>query len=128
MRYKETDKPLPEIARELNVDAVVEGSVLRSGDRVRITTQLIQAEPDRHLWAESYERDLRDILALQSEVARTITREIQLRLTPHEETLLTSARQVNPDAHEAYLKGIYHWEKRSLRRVSGKRSNTWSKP
>ena len=74
MQYKGTKKPLPEIARELNVDAVVEGSVVRSGDRVRITAQLIQAPTDRHLWAQSYERDLRDVLALQSEVAKDIAR------------------------------------------------------
>ncbi len=113
MRYKDTDKPLPEIARELNVDAVVEGSVLRAGDRVRVTAQLIHAETDQHIWADNYDRDLRDILTLHSEVARTITREIQLSLTPLEETLLTSARQVNPEAHEAYLRGAYYLEKRS---------------
>jgi TolB-like protein len=76
MQYKGVKKPLPQIARELNVDAVIEGSVQRSGNRVRITTQLIEAAPDRHLWAESYERDLSDVLALQSEVARAIAGEI----------------------------------------------------
>ena len=85
MQYKGTKKPMPEIARELNVDAVLEGSVLRSGGRVRITAQLIQAKPEKHLWAESYERDLSDILALQSEVARAITNEVKIKLTPQEQ-------------------------------------------
>jgi len=107
MRYKKTEKPLPQIARELGVDGIVEGSVLRVGDRVRITAQLIQAEQERHLWAESYERDLRDILALQSEVARAIASEIKVRLTPQEQTRLARARPVNPKAHEAYLRGRY---------------------
>jgi len=111
MRYKGTKKPLPEIARELNMDAIVEGTVQRSGNRVRISAQLIQARPERHLWAESYERDLRDILALQSEVARAIANEIRLKLTPQEQTRLASARPVNPAAHEAYLRGRYHWNK-----------------
>jgi TolB-like protein/Tfp pilus assembly protein PilF len=105
MRYKKTDKPLPQIAKELNVDAVIEGSVLRAGNRVRITAQLIQAEQERHLWAESYERDLRDILALQSEVARAIAGEIKVRLTPQEQTRLAGARPVNPEVYELWLKG-----------------------
>ncbi len=113
MRYKKTDKPLPQIARELNVDAVIEGSVLRAGDRVRITAQLIQAATDRHLWAETYDRDLRDVLALQDEVARAIASEIKVKLTPQEQTRLASARQVNPEAHELYLKGRYYWNKRT---------------
>ena len=108
MQYKGTQKPLPEIARELNVDAVVEGSVVASGDQVRITAQLIQARNDQHLWAESYQRSLRDILALQDEVARTIAREIRVNVTPLEQTRLTSARAINPQAHEAYLRGLYH--------------------
>jgi tetratricopeptide (TPR) repeat protein len=109
MRYKGTQKPVPEIGRELNVDAVVEGSVLRVGDRVRITAQLIQAATDKHLWASSYERDLRDVLALQGEVARAIVGEIGVRLTPQERSRLTDKKIVNPDAYEAYLKGRYHW-------------------
>jgi serine/threonine protein kinase/TolB-like protein/Tfp pilus assembly protein PilF len=113
MRYKKTEKPLPQIARELGVDGIVEGSVLRVGDRVRITAQLIQAEQERHLWAESYERDLRDILALQSEVARAIANEIRLKLTPQEQVRLASVRPVNPDAHEAYLKARYYWNLRT---------------
>lgn len=111
MRYKDTDKCVPEIARELNVDAVVEGSVLRAGDRVRITAQLIDAARDEHLWAESYERDLRDILTLQSQVAQAIAGEIRVKLSPQERTRLATARPVNPAAHEAYLKGRYHWSK-----------------
>ena len=114
MRYKDTDKPVPEIARELNVDAVVEGSVLRDGERVRIAAQLVQAAPERHLWAESYERDLSDILVLQGEVARAITREIKVAVTPAEETRLAGAHPVNPEAYQAYLKGRYNMEKWSV--------------
>jgi len=105
MRYKKTDKPLPQIAKELNVDAVIEGSVLRAGNRVRITAQLIQGSNDRHLWAESYERDLRDILALQSEVARAITSEVKAKVTPEEQLRLGSHRPVNPEAYVLYLQG-----------------------
>jgi serine/threonine-protein kinase len=111
MRYKKTDKSIPEIGRELNVDAVVEGSVLRAGDRVRITAQLIKAETDEHLWAESYERDLRDILALQSEVARAVALEVRIKLTPQEEARLQEVRTVDPEVHEAYLKGRFYWSK-----------------
>jgi TolB-like protein/tetratricopeptide (TPR) repeat protein len=107
MQYKGVHKPLPAIARELGVSAVVEGSVLRAGDRVRINAQLIQAKTDQHLWAESYERDIRDILTLQSEVARTVAREIKVKLTPREHTRLTQTRPVNREAHDAYLKGRY---------------------
>jgi len=109
MRYKGSDKPLPEIARELNVDGFVEGSVLRAGDRVRITAQLIHAATDQHIWAKSYERDLSDVLALQSEVARAIADEVQAKLTPQERARLARVRPVNPAAHEAYLKGRHHW-------------------
>ena len=118
MRFKKTDKPLPQIARELNVDAVIEGSVLRAGDRVRITAQLIQAAHDRHLWAESYDRNLRDVFALQNEVAQAIAREVQTTLTPQEKTRLASARPVNPEAYELYLKGRYEWNKRTREGVS----------
>ena len=92
MRYKDTKKALPEIARELNVEAVIEGSALRVGDRVRITAQLIHAETDRHIWAESYERELRDVLTLQSEVARAVAQEIEVKLRPQEEVLLAQSR------------------------------------
>ncbi len=111
MRYKNSDKSLPEIGRELNVDAVVEGSVMRSGDRVRITANLLDARSERHLWAESYERDLRDILALQSDVARAIAGEIRANLTPQGQARLARARPVNPGAFEAYLKGQYFMSK-----------------
>jgi TolB-like protein/Tfp pilus assembly protein PilF/predicted Ser/Thr protein kinase len=109
MHFKGTQRTLPEIARELNVDAVVEGSVLRSGDRVRITAQLIEGSTDRHLWANSYERDLRDVLALQSDVASAIAKEIQVKLTPGEQVRLANSAPVNPEAHEAYLKGLYYF-------------------
>jgi len=113
MRYKGGTTPLPQIAEELNVDAVVEGSVLRAGQRVRITAQLIHAASDTHLWAENYERDLEDVLLVQSEIARTIAREIQVAVTPEEARRLSGARRVNPDAYEAYLKGRFHWYKLS---------------
>lgn len=111
MHYKDTRKTTPEIARELNVDAVLEGSVLRSGDRVRISAQLIQARSDQHLWAESYERDIRDILVLQAEVARTIAEEINIQITPQERRKLVASVPVNPQAHDSYLKGLYYWNK-----------------
>jgi len=111
IQYKGTKKSLPEIGRELNVDVVVEGTVTRAGNRVRITAQLIRATTDKHLWAEEYEGDLSDILKLQSEVARAITSEIQIKLTPQEDNRLASARPVNPEAYEAYLKGRYYLEK-----------------
>ncbi len=111
LRYKGTDKPLPQIARELNVDAVVEGSVLYAGDQLRITAQLIHAATDRHLWAKSYERDITNVLRLQSEVAQAIAKEIMIKLTPRERACLTCARTVKPEAYEAYLKGRYYWNK-----------------
>ena len=109
MLYKGAHKPLPEIARELNIDAVVEGTVLRSGGQVRITAQLIYAPTDRHLWAKSYQRDLQDVLKLQGEVATAIANEIKIAVTPHERGRLTSAPPVIPAAYEAYLKGRYYW-------------------
>ena len=113
MRYKKTDKPLPQIVRELNVDAIVEGTVLRSTDRVRISVQLVDAHADTHLWAESYDRDLRDVLTLQSEVAQAIARQIQVKLTPQEQAQFAQVHPVKPEAYEAYLKGRYHWNRRS---------------
>ena len=113
MRYKDTRKSLPEIARELDVDAILEGSVMQANDRVRITVQLIEAVSDRHLWAENYERDMRDVLALQSDVARAIAREINIKLAPREKGGSSSVRQVDPRAYEAYLRGRYHWNKRT---------------
>jgi serine/threonine protein kinase/tetratricopeptide (TPR) repeat protein len=114
MRFKGTTTPLPEIAAELGVDAVVEGSVVRSGDRVRVTAQLIEAATDQHLWAENYERDMTDILSLQSEVARAIAREIQVALTPLEEQRLGGGSPVDPEAYESYLMGQYHLKKESI--------------
>ena len=105
MRYKGTQKSLPEIAKELNVDGVIEGSVMRAGNRVRISTELIEASTDQHLWAETYDRDLGDVLRLQSEVAQAVAQEIQAQLTPAQEARLHSASSVDPHAYEAYLKG-----------------------
>jgi TolB-like protein/DNA-binding winged helix-turn-helix (wHTH) protein/Flp pilus assembly protein TadD len=113
MQYKRTRKPLAEIARALSVDAVVEGSVARSGDKVRITAQLIEARTDQHVWAEEYNRDLRDVVTLQGEVARDIAQEIRIAVTPEERAQLTGPRRVNPEAYEAYLKGRYYWNKRT---------------
>ena len=105
MRYKGTNKSLPEIAKELNVDGIVEGSVMRSGNRVRITAQLIRATTDQHVWADSYEHDLGDVLKLQGEVAQAIAQQIRVQLTPQQQARLGSARAVNPEAYESYLKG-----------------------
>src|SRR6202041_3191108 len=113
MVYKGARKPLPQIARELNVDAVVEGTVLRSGDQVRITAQLIDAPSDKHLWSRSYEGELRDTLALQKRVAAAIADQIRINLTPQEQAALKTVRVVNPDAYESYLKGRYFWNKRT---------------
>jgi len=113
MTYKNVHKPLAEIARELNVDAVVEGSVLHSGERVRIVAQLIQVPADKQIWAESYEGDFRDTLALQSRVARSIAQQIRATLNRQEQVSLEKSRAVNPEAYEAYLKGRYFWNKRT---------------
>ena len=113
MRYKGTRQPLPEIARELNVDAIVEGTVLRSHGRVRIATQLIHAATDTHLWGKQYETDLRDVLALQSNVARAIADEIRVQLSPQEKSRLAGTRPVDPAAYEEFLKGRHFWYKRS---------------
>ena len=111
MQFKDVKKPLPEIARTLGVDGIVEGSVQRSGGRVRITAQLIRAPTDTHLWADSYERDSRDVLTLQGEIAQTVAREIKITLTPEESTHLRRARPINPQAYELYLRGQYHYYK-----------------
>jgi TolB-like protein/DNA-binding winged helix-turn-helix (wHTH) protein/Flp pilus assembly protein TadD len=113
MAYKHARKPLPQIARELNVDAIVEGTVLRSGDQVRITAQLIDAAADKHLWSQSYEGELKDTLALQNQVARAIADQIRINLNPQEQAALKSAKVVNPEAYQAYLKGRYFWNKRT---------------
>jgi eukaryotic-like serine/threonine-protein kinase len=113
MRFKGTSTPLPEIARALQVDAIVEGTVARFGGRVRITAQLIDAGTDRHLWARSYERELSDVIALQGEVARAVAEEIHGQVTHEASARLARARRVDPDAYEAYLRGRYHWNRRS---------------
>ncbi len=105
MQYKGERKPLPEIARELGVDGIIEGTVMRDGDRVRITAQLIDARSDYHLWSESYERELSDVLALQSDVARTVAAQVRLELTPEDEVRLGTNPPVDPAAHEVYLRG-----------------------
>ncbi len=108
MRYKGVHDPLPDVARKLNVDAFVEGSVARSGNRVRITAQLIDAGSDRHLWAHSYESDLRDVLTLQDSVARDITQQVRVKLTPQEQSRLARNQSVNPEAYDYYLRGRFH--------------------
>jgi TolB-like protein/DNA-binding winged helix-turn-helix (wHTH) protein/Tfp pilus assembly protein PilF len=113
MAYKGARKPLSEIARELNVDAVVEGTVLRSGDRVRITAELVQVSTDRHLWADTYESQIGDVLALQNRVSSAIVDEIRINLTPEEKERLAKNPAVSPQAYENYLKGRYYWNKRS---------------
>jgi len=113
MAYKHTRKSLPQIARELNVDAVVEGTVLRSGDDVRITAQLIDGSADRHLWSQSYQGELRNTLALQNNVARAIADQIRISVNPQEQSALRNVRVVNPVAYESYLKGRFFWNKRT---------------
>jgi TolB-like protein/Flp pilus assembly protein TadD len=113
MPYKRVRKPLPEIARELNVDAVVEGTILRSGEQVRITAQLIEAHADKHLWSETYQADLTDILTLQHQVARAIAGQIRINVNPQEQATLKHVKPVDPQAYEAYLKGRYFWNKRT---------------
>jgi TolB-like protein/Flp pilus assembly protein TadD len=113
MAYKHTRKSLPQIARELNVGAVVEGTVLRSGDHVRITAQLIDGATDRHLWSQSYQGELRDTLPLQNNVARAIADQIRISVNPQEQAALRNVRVVNPVAYESYLKGRFFWNKRT---------------
>jgi TolB-like protein/DNA-binding winged helix-turn-helix (wHTH) protein/Flp pilus assembly protein TadD len=113
MQYKQTDKLLPRIAHDLNVDAVVEGTVVRSGDRVRVTAQLIHASTDRHLWARTYERELRNVLALQAELAGAIAQAVEAKVQPEERRRLAARGTVNTDAYDAYLKGRFFWNKRS---------------
>ena len=111
MKYKGAHKLLPEIAKELNIDAVVEGTVVHSGEHVRITAQLIEAHTDKHLWAQSYEGEMRDIMGLQNQVARAIADQIRVKLTPQQKATLGTAAVVNPKAHELYLQGQYFNEK-----------------
>ncbi|HEY7543512.1 MAG TPA: winged helix-turn-helix domain-containing protein, partial [Blastocatellia bacterium] len=111
MKYKEAKKPLPEIAKELNVDAVVEGTVMRAGNQVRINVQLIDAATDQHIWAEKYERNLSDVIALQNELSLAVTRQIGKRLDAR--ASLPSSQPVDADVYEAYLKGRYFWNQRT---------------
>lgn len=112
-QFKSLGDPLPKIARDLNVDAIVEGSVAVSGGRVRITAQLIQAPMDRHLWARSYEGDVRDLLALERETARSIAAEVKAVVTPDEQARFVQARAFDPAAYDAYLKGRFYWNERT---------------
>jgi tetratricopeptide (TPR) repeat protein len=109
MQYKGSKKPLPEIARELNVDAIVEGTVARSGSHVHITTNLIQASPERHLWAASYESEVADALAVQGEIAQAVGRKVGLSITEKERELLTVRRPVNTEAQDLYMEGRFAW-------------------
>lgn len=107
MQYKRTNKPVAQIARELNVDALLEGTVMRDAGRIRITAQLIRAAPEQHLWAERYEGALRDALTMQDSVAQAVAREIQVRITAREQTMLATRQTVDPQAYEAYLRALY---------------------
>ncbi|HSE36903.1 MAG TPA: winged helix-turn-helix domain-containing protein, partial [Blastocatellia bacterium] len=114
MHYKGTKKSLPQIAGEINVDAVVEGTVQRSGERVVVRAQLIHAATDKHLWVQTYTRDLRDVLDLQSEIAQAVAREVQIQLTPGEQARFTSRRPVQPKAYDNYLQGRFlYWNRRT---------------
>jgi eukaryotic-like serine/threonine-protein kinase len=113
MQYKNARKPLPQIGRELGVEGVIEGSVQRVGNRVRISAQLIYAPADTHLWAETYDRDLHDVLKLQGEVAQVIANEVNARVTPKEQAGLADKRPIDPEAYQAYLQGRYYWNKRT---------------
>ncbi|NIM91464.1 MAG: protein kinase [Candidatus Aminicenantes bacterium] len=113
MRYKEARKSIPEISKELNVDAVIEGTLLLAGERMEIAVKLIHAPTDRHLWSNSYERDLRNVMALRKEVAKAVAQEIRIRLTPQEEERLSNAPQVNPEAYQLAMKGRFFWQRRT---------------
>jgi TolB-like protein/DNA-binding winged helix-turn-helix (wHTH) protein/Tfp pilus assembly protein PilF len=127
MQYKATKKVLPQVAQELHVDAIVEGTVVRSGKRVRVDAQLIHAATDRHVWANSYERDQSDIVALQNDVARAIADEIQIKLTPQEQLRLSRARAVNPEAYEEYLQGRYLLNKQTTWETMAKAAEYFQK-
>lgn len=113
MQYKGTKKRVDEIGRELGVAYILEGSVRRDGERVRISAQLVRVSDQAHLWAENYQRDIRDTLALQSDVADAVAREIRLKLTPEEQARSGRLRRIDPEAHQAYLKGLFFWNKRT---------------
>jgi tetratricopeptide (TPR) repeat protein len=117
MRFKDTQLSVPEIARTLNVDAVVEGSVTREGSRIRVHAQLIRGATDAHFWSEAYDRDLRDVLGLQSEVAESIALKVKATVTGEERTRLTAARPVAPDVYESYLKGLYVYRNKTSSRA-----------
>jgi TolB-like protein len=120
LRFKDTQKSLPEIARELMVEAVVEGAALHAGNRVRISAQLVQAEPERHLWAESYECDMNDVLAVQGRIARSVAEAVKATLTPKDLARLSRPRPVGPEVHMAYLKARYHsgtWTKEGVEKA-----------
>lgn len=117
-QYERGDKLLPRIAEDLNVDAVVEGTVMRSGERVRVTAQLIHAATDRHLWARTYERELRDVLALQAELAAAVAQAVEVKVRPEEQRRLAARGTVDPEAYDAYLKGRFFWNKRSAQGIS----------
>ena len=110
MQYKGSRKPIAEVARELNVDALLEGTVARDQNRIRITAQLIRAAPEKHLWADKYEGSLSEVLSLQDKVAQAVANEIQITVTPHEQAMLAGHREVDPLAYEYYSKGRYLWE------------------
>src|SRR5262249_35820549 len=113
MGYRGSQKKMSEIARELGVDAVLEGSVLRDGSRVKITTQLIDGRTDRHLWADTYERELESVLAIQNDVARAVARAVDVKLSPEGNAGLAAAtRNVLPAAFDSYLRGRHAWDKR----------------
>jgi len=122
MQYKQVRKPLPEIARALNVELIVEGTVSRSGDQVRINAQLVDGKNDIHLWAQDFERDLRNLLNLESDVAQAIAREIRVELTKEDASRLVASHPVNLNAHDAYLRGRYQWNKKTGRARTRKRS------
>jgi TolB-like protein/DNA-binding winged helix-turn-helix (wHTH) protein len=112
-RFKDTRLSVPEIARTLQVDAIVEGSIIRDGSRIRVHAQLIRAATDEHFWSEAYDRELRDVLSLESDVAQSIARKVEVTITGEEHARLSSARTVDPEAYEDYLKGRYYWNKRT---------------
>jgi TolB-like protein/DNA-binding winged helix-turn-helix (wHTH) protein/Flp pilus assembly protein TadD len=113
MRFKDTKLSMPEIAKALGVDSILEGSVIRDGSRIRVHVQLIRAATDEHFWSEAYDRDLRDVLALESDVAQSVAQKVEVTVTGEEHARLSSARAIDPETYEAYLKGRYYWNKRT---------------
>src|SRR5258708_34977785 len=111
MHFKDSRLSVPEIAKTLNVDAIVEGSVIREGTRIRVTAQLIRGATDDHFWSETYDRELRDVLALESEVAQSIAAKVEVTVTGKEHERLAAARPVSPEVYESYLKGRFALDK-----------------